>query len=124
MPKWVRLATTSGQFWDSNLGWGLVGQEVKQLPDLVPLESLTAERLRLGSILECDPPEDQKPVSEPKAERRQKEKPAPPQPDEATAVPTTEAAAPEHVITAAKQIKRKTRPPATSPRKSRKRKAE
>lgn len=122
MPKWVKMARSSGQFWDSRIQWGIVGSEIKELPDPLPLDSLTAERIRLGGIIECDPPKGETTVTAGKIVQGQSKAPAPTKPDESTAVPVTEAAAPEHEIASAKQSKRKTRPPATSPRISRKRK--
>ncbi len=122
MPKWVKMARSTGQFWDSGLQWGIVGSEIKALPDPLPLDSLTAERIRLGGIIECDPPEGETTATAAKIVQGQDDTPAPTKQAEATAMPVTEAAAPEHVIMAAKQLKRKARPKATSPQISRKRK--
>jgi len=59
MPKWVRLRHPEGGFYDSALGFGLKRNERKQLPEHVPPGSLTAQRIKSGAIVYCDPPADQ-----------------------------------------------------------------
>ncbi len=58
MTKWVRLKNQQGQLWDSRLDWGIKLDEIKQLPEDIPAGSITAERLRMGGLIECGPPSE------------------------------------------------------------------
>jgi len=54
---WVKLKHQDGQFWDSRIEWGIKLDEVKRLPDLIPADSLTAQRIRMGGIIKCQGPD-------------------------------------------------------------------
>jgi hypothetical protein len=56
MTTWVKLKNQQGQHWDSRINWGIKLDEIKELPDDIPAGSITAERLRMGGLVKCDPP--------------------------------------------------------------------
>ncbi len=58
MTTWVKLKNQQGQLWDSRVGWGIKLDEIKELPDNIPAGSITAERLRMGGLIECGPPSE------------------------------------------------------------------
>jgi hypothetical protein len=37
MTTWVKLKNQQGQLWDSRVGWGIKLDEIKELPDNIPL---------------------------------------------------------------------------------------
>jgi len=56
--KWVKLASEHGQHYDRELGFHIRPGEIKQLPEVVPAGSLTAQRLDTRSLIYADPPAD------------------------------------------------------------------
>ena len=46
----VKLKTKSGQFWDRRLRWGITAGEVKDLPQPLPQDTLTYQKLRMGGF--------------------------------------------------------------------------
>lgn len=72
----VKLKTKFGQFWDRKLRWGITAGEVKDLPEPLPQDTLTYQKLRVGGF---EIVKDDAPISEPAAiDRPTKEDPIPP----------------------------------------------
>ena len=46
----VKLKTKFGQFWDRKLRWGITAGEVKDLPEPLPQDTLTYQKLRVGGF--------------------------------------------------------------------------
>ena len=46
----VRLKTKFGQFWDRRIRWGITAGEIKEIPDPLPQDTLTYQKLRLGGF--------------------------------------------------------------------------
>ena len=46
----VKLKTKFGQFWDRKLRWGITAGEVKDLPEPLPQDTLTYQKLRMGGF--------------------------------------------------------------------------
>ena len=46
----VKLKTKFGQFWDRRLRWGITAGEVKDLPEPLPQDTLTYQKLRMGGF--------------------------------------------------------------------------
>jgi hypothetical protein len=58
MTRWVKLRTGEGQHFDRAVGLHIRNDEKKPLPKPVPAGSLTAQRLDMGALVYCDPPDD------------------------------------------------------------------
>lgn len=72
----VKLKTKFGQFWDRKLRWGIAAGEVKDLPEPLPQDTLTYQKLRMGGfeIVKDDAATCEAVVTDPPA----KEEPIPP----------------------------------------------
>ena len=46
----VKLKTKFGQVWDRKLRWGIAAGEVKSLPEPLPQDTLTYQKLRMGGF--------------------------------------------------------------------------
>ena len=46
----VKLKTKFGQFWDRRIRWGITAGEVKDLPEPLPQDTLTYQKLRMGGF--------------------------------------------------------------------------
>jgi hypothetical protein len=59
MEQWVKLRTGEGQHYDRQIGLHIRGTEIKPLPENIPAGSLTAQRLAIGGLVICGPPEEE-----------------------------------------------------------------
>lgn len=55
MTRYVRMADPAGGWYDDEMGFKIVGAEIKELPE--PVSRKTQEKIRSGGLIECEGPE-------------------------------------------------------------------